>query len=92
MRKILPQAYTRYSEDKILSITPRLEEKAIIQDSLNKEKKETSRIRIGSRKNVTKEVVLGEQTQIYPGAIVQLSCGTQTLRLGARTDYGPTLL
>jgi hypothetical protein len=31
MRKILPQAYNGYSEDKILSITPRLGEKIVLQ-------------------------------------------------------------
>jgi len=34
MRKILPQAYRSYSEDKILSITPRLGENTIFQGSL----------------------------------------------------------
>jgi hypothetical protein len=34
LRTILPQAYTRYSEDKIFRVTPRLAEKAIIQDAL----------------------------------------------------------
>jgi hypothetical protein len=33
----LPQAYGQYSEDKILSITPRMAEKAIIQDALKEE-------------------------------------------------------
>jgi hypothetical protein len=36
MRKILPQAYEQYSEDKILSITLRLGEKAIFQGSHNR--------------------------------------------------------
>jgi hypothetical protein len=31
MRKILPQAYNGYSEDKILSITPSLGEKIVLQ-------------------------------------------------------------
>jgi hypothetical protein len=31
MRKILPQAYNGYSEDKILSITPSLGEKLVLQ-------------------------------------------------------------
>jgi hypothetical protein len=31
MRKILPQAYNGYSEDKILSITPSLGEKMVLQ-------------------------------------------------------------
>jgi hypothetical protein len=33
MRKILPQAYSGYSEDKILSITKRLGEKIILQEA-----------------------------------------------------------
>ena len=33
MREILPQAYSQYSEDKILSITPRLGERTILQDA-----------------------------------------------------------
>ena len=33
MRKILPQAYSEYSEDKILSITPSLGEKPILQEA-----------------------------------------------------------
>ena len=31
MREILPQAYSWYSQDKILSITPRLNEKDVLQ-------------------------------------------------------------
>jgi hypothetical protein len=37
MQEILPQAYFQYSEDEILSITPRLAEKAIIQDARKSE-------------------------------------------------------
>jgi len=33
MREILPEAYSYYSEDKILSITPRLGEKTILQEA-----------------------------------------------------------
>ncbi|MEE4135924.1 MAG: hypothetical protein V2I32_07600, partial [Desulforhopalus sp.] len=37
MRKILPQAYNGYSEDKILSITPSLGEKIVLQKALKNE-------------------------------------------------------
>ena len=39
-------------------------------------------VRVGSRAIITKGVRLGEGTHVYPGAIVQKSCESQTLLLG----------
>ena len=44
MREILPQAYIQYSEDKILSITPRLGKKTILQEAPRNTLKQKKRI------------------------------------------------